>query len=49
MGSEILQRLLIRVIDEDHGFPFEPVAVVDPRLVSPVSLQSRFSVGFVAI
>ena len=49
MGSEILQRLLIRIIDEDHGFSFELVVIVDPRFVAPVSLQCRFSMSLVTI
>ena len=37
------------VVDEDYGFSFELVAAVDPRLMAPVSLESRFSVSLVAI
>ena len=41
--------LSLRVVDEDYGFSFELVAIVDPRLVSSVSFQCGFSMGLVAI
>ena len=34
-----IRRLSIRVVNENHGFPLEFVAAVDPRLMPSISFQ----------
>src|SRR5712691_2190396 len=47
--SAFLQRLSIRVVNEDYRFSFELVAAVNPRLMTPISFQCRFSMGLISI
>src|SRR5205807_6694184 len=47
--SEVVRALSFGVVDEDYLFSFEFVSGINPRLMSPVSFQCRFSMSLIAI
>ena len=47
--SEVVRALSFGVVDEDYLFSFEFVSGINPRLMSPVSFQCRFSMSLIPI